>query len=153
MVLPQQQLAQPMPQAPMSIAPQMPQAHTNPTQPMLAMIDKSATYEDYKRAGWTDEQLIQSGKAMMMPAANVAFPPAPQAVQAPPIPQAVAPVQAIPQAPIPAPMPTAAAMFQQAPVAPVQNMGIPQAPVPPAPLSAFEQPAPMNEVEPDDLPF
>lgn len=159
------------PQAPMSIQPQMPLAHTNPTQPMLAMIDKTATYEDYIKAGWSDAQLIQSGKAMMMAPANNVFPTQQQAVQPPPvqapsIPQAMPQPhipQGVPQAQpvygaIPPPQPSAAALFTQTPVAPIQQMGIPSAPqgppMPPAPMSSFEQPNAMGmEPAPDDLPF
>lgn len=167
---------QQQPIAPMSVQPQMPQAHTNPTQPMLTMIDKSATYDDFIRNGWTDALLIQHGKAMMMPAANTVFPPAPQvagppSVQAPPIQQAppvqqqyqqAVPVQQpmAPQIPqgVPAPMPNAATMFNQGTPAPVQQMAptapsIPQA-VPQAPLTSFEVPSPYaGEAPPDDLPF
>lgn len=152
-------------QQPMAIQPQMPPASANPSQPMLTMIDKSASYEDFIKAGWNDALLIQNGKAMMMPAANDVFPSAlppapsalpqvPQAQTIPPVPQAQAIPQAAPQG-IPAPLPSAAAMFNQTPVAPVQQMGaIPQAPIPPAPISSFEQPSPMGmEPAPDDLPF
>jgi hypothetical protein len=151
----------------MSIQPQMPLAHTNPTQPMLTMIDKSATYEDFIKNNWTDALLIQHGKAMMMAPANEVFPPQPQAVQPPPV--QAPPVQQIPQAQyqqvpqampqaIPPPQPSASALFAQTPVAPVQQMGIPQAPqstpLPPAPMSSFEQPSAMGmEAPPDDLPF
>lgn len=170
-LLPPQQAipqAQPLvpqsPMAPMSMDPQMPLAHTNPTQPMLTMLDKSATYEAFIANGWTDALLIERGKAIMMPAANTVFPPTPIAQPLPPqpmapqvpqaqIPQAQIPVQQIPQG-IPAPQPSAAALFSQTPVAPVQQMGIPQAPIPPAPLSSFEQPSAMGtEAPPDDLPF
>lgn len=159
------------PQAPMSVQPQMPQAHTNPTQPMLTMIDKSATYDDFIRNGWTDALLIQHGKAMMMPAANTVFPPqqvaGPPPVQAPPVQlppaQHVVPQiqQTVPQG-VPAPQPSAAQMFGQTPVAPIQQMGAPMAPqapgipqaVPPAPMSNFETPSALGgEVPPDDLPF
>lgn len=156
--IPQQQ---PMPQAPMSLQPQMPQAHINPSQPMLTMIDKSATYNDFITNGWTDALLIQHGKAIMMPAANDVFAPV-QQVAPPPvaqipqaIPQAIAQgiPQAIPQG-IPTAQPSAAAMFNQTPVTPVQQMGIPQAPIPQAPISSFEQPSAMGgEPAPDDLPF
>lgn len=173
----QQQHAQlpQQPMAPMSVQPQMPQAHTNPSQPMLTMIDKSATYDDFIRNGWTDALLIQHGKAIMMPAQNEVFPPTqvagPPPVQAPPaqhqpvppaVPQGI-PVQQpmAPQIPqgIPAPMPNAATMFNQGTPAPVQQMappsapGIPQA-VPQAPLTSFEVPSPYaGEAPPDDLPF
>lgn len=158
-----------LPQAPMSIQPQMPQAHTNPSQPMLTMIDKSASYEDFIRNGWTDTLLIQHGKAIMMPAQNDVFPPqqvaAPPVIQGPPpvqqgIPQAQqvpnvafappAQHQAVPQG-IPAPQPTAAAMFNQATVAPVQQMGtpIPQG-IPQIPQQGIPQaipPAPISNFE------
>ena len=162
---PAYQAPQASPQAPMSLQPQMPLAHTNPTQPMLTMIDKSAPYEAWIANGWTDALLIEKGKAMMMPAVNEVFPPAPaQALPPQPaIPQALP--QAIPQAQmpqgIPAPQPSAAALFSQTPVAPVQQMEVPQAPqipqaIPQAPISSFEQaPAAMTngEAPPDDLPF
>jgi hypothetical protein len=147
------------PQAPMSIAPQMPLASANPTQPMLTMIDKSATYDEFIKIGWTDALLIQHGKAILMPAANDVFPPsgavAPPPVQAPPV-QQVPQAQPMAQA-IPTPQPSAAALFQGTPAAPVQQVpqaGIPQA-IPPAPISSFEQaPAPMiDDAMPDDLPF
>lgn len=164
--IPQQAIQQPM--APMSLQPQMPQAHTNPTQPMLTMLDKSASYEDFIKNGWNDALLIQHGKAIMMPAQNAVFPPtqsvAPPPVQGPPNPQQGIPQaqQGIPQAQaIPAPQPSAAAMFNQAPVVPVQQMGIPPMPqqgipqaVPQAPISGFQQPSPLGaEAPPDDLPF
>jgi hypothetical protein len=149
---PVQQIPQIQPQAPMSIQPQMPLAHTNPTQPMLTMLDKSATYQDFINNGWTDALLIEHKKAIMMPAANTVFPPAQTTVAPPPgvqIPQA----QTMPNA-IPIPQPSAANMFQQATAAPVQQMGIPQAPIPTPPISAFEQPSTFNgEAPPDDLPF
>ena len=151
--------AQPLaPQAPMSIQPQMPLAHVNPTQPMLTMIDKSATYQQFIAAGWTDALLIEKGKAIMMPAANDVFPQAPAPAVAPP-PVAQPPMPGIPQAQpmpqgIPAPQPSASALFAQTPVAPVQQMGIPQAPIPQAPMSQFETPTAMGgEAPPDDLPF
>lgn len=169
----QQQHAQltQQPMAPMAIQPQMPQAHTNPTQPMLTMIDKSATYDDFIRNGWTDALLIQHGKAMMMPAANTVFPPTqgvagPPPVQAPPVQQQYQPApvqqQVAPQVPqgVPAPMPNAATMFNQGTVAPTQQMAPPPMPqgvpaaIPPAPLTNFEIPTAFgSDVPPDDLPF
>jgi len=155
-------------QAPMSIQPQMPLASSAPTQSLLTMLDLSAPYQQFISAGWTDELLIQHGKALRMAPAAEVFPSAPP-IQAPPVqappnalpPVATAPVPmamptqeqlmgfpippAIPQAMaqgVPAPQPTAAAMFTQAHVAPVQQMGVP-APMPPAmpqaPVSGFEQ--------------
>jgi hypothetical protein len=158
-------MAQPqaLPQ-PMAIQPQMPAANVNPTQPMLTMIDKSASYNDFITAGWTDALLIQHGKAMLMPAANAVFPPtvAPPVVAPPTI---ATPVQAPALQNIPAPQPSAAAMFNQMPIAPVQNMALPQAisqavpqgipqAMPMPPVSAFEQPQALSgQAEPDDLPF
>jgi hypothetical protein len=166
-----QQVAYQSPQSPMALTPQMPLAHSNPTQPMLTMIDKSAPYEAWIANGWTDQLLIEKGKAMMMPPANEVFPQTPQQPLAPQVPQAMAPQiapaqqampnyqnvqvpQAMEQQPIaqgiPTPQPSAAALFQQAPAAPVVNMG---QPIPQAPVSGFEQPMPMQEPPADDLPF
>lgn len=65
----------------------------------IVMIDTSITYEAYKQAGWTDEQLINSGKARR----NVAVaPPSPLAAPAP----SLAP--APPSAPAPTTPPPAA---------------------------------------------
>ena len=71
----------------------------SPPSGALVMIDQTVSYEAYKQAGWTDEQLIQNGKAKKQevvapPVPIVATPPPP--VAAPPIPQA--PV--VPQAPV-----------------------------------------------------
>lgn len=165
---PAYQAPAPQAQSPMSIQPQMPLASTAPTQALLTMLDLSAPYQQFISAGWTDELLIQHGKALRMTPATEAFPSAPP-VQAPPVAQQMA--QAIPQAQqapnigfappqqhvaplptlaqvqgmavpqpmgVPAPMPSAATMFAQTPAAPVQTMGVP-APLPPAPVSGFEQ--------------
>lgn len=138
----------PIPQIPaippqMSIQPQMPPATAAPTQPMLTMIDKSVSYEQYKAAGWSDQQLIDNGKAMMMPALNDVFPPS----------QPIAPPPTAPMAP--APVPSASAMFQGTPPAPVQQVGIPQAmPSPPMSPMGNIPPTPFQgDEELDDLPF
>jgi hypothetical protein len=140
----------PMPTAPsipQPMAPQipMPVAAPAPSQPILVMLDKSATYEQYKASGWTDELLIQHGKATMMPAQNAVFPPQP-----------VAP--AIPSAP--APIPNAAAAFAAAPI-PVQP-AMPVMPQAPQGFAATPYPPMSNNLAPtsftddeavDDLPF
>lgn len=59
----------------------------------LIMIDMTTTYEAFKNAGWTDEQLIAYGKAKR----NVAVAPPSPAVAAPPV--AAPPVSAPPSAP------------------------------------------------------
>lgn len=135
--------------SPMSIQPQMPPATAAPSQPMLTMIDKSVSYEQYKAAGWSDQQLIENGKALMMPALNQVFPPQP--VAGPPAVPAPAPMANIPQA-----VPSANAMFQNAQAAPVQQIptAIPQ--IPSAPMSPMGTipPAPFGaDEEVDDLPF
>lgn len=139
-----------LPQAPMSVQPQMPQAHVNPNQPMLTMIDKTISYDDYIKNGWNDQLLIQHGKAMMMPAQNDAFP-----SQVPNVPQASQIPNASQAQAIPSPQPTAVQLYTQTPAAPVQQMGTPQQQIPQAPGSTFEQaPSPLgNEAPVDDLPF
>jgi hypothetical protein len=163
-------------QAPTPLAPQpvqAPPAPVAPAQPVLEMIDQTVTYDQYRAAGWSDEQLIQNGKARMST-------PVVQAPAPPPVPVAPAP-PAMPVAPAPVytpPMPQApayqdpAAMFANTAPAPVQNMAqplppapapqvhqavpMPQAPMPPAPISTFQQASTMpnvNDDEIDDLPF
>ena len=157
--IPAQQMAPQIP-APMSIQPQTPPATAAPSQPMLTMIDKSVSYEQYKSAGWSDQQLIDNGKAMMMPALNDVFPPQP--VAGPPsVPaQPMAPTATQqPQTPnVPQAMPSASTMFQNAQPAPVQQMpNVPQANAAPiAPMSPMGSipPAPFAaDEEVDDLPF
>ena len=156
-------LAQPMaPQipSPMSIQPQMPPANAAPSQPMLTMIDKSISYEQYKAAGWSDQQLIDHGKAMMMPALNDVFPSQP--VAGPPAVPSQPMAPQTPQQPqmpnVPQAMPSAANMFQNAQPAPVQQIpNVPQAnSAPIAPMSPMGSipPAPFPaDEEVDDLPF
>lgn len=135
---------------PAPLPPTPPQAPpTVASVPTLKMIDTSATYEAFKQSGWTDELLVQHGKAVMIT-------PTPIAV-VPPLPVAP-PVPIAPQAP--------AQAFAQTPVAPVQQVAPPTTPtimppsaVPPAPeLTVFEQTAiPPSAFSDDDahndLPF
>ena len=155
--------AQPMaPQipSPMSIQPQMPPATAAPSQPMLTMIDKSVSYEQYKAAGWSDQQLIDHGKAIMMPALNDVFPSqpvaGPPAVPAQPMALQTPQQQQMPN--VPQALPSAAAIFQNAQPAPVQQIpNVPQANAAPiAPMSPMGSipPAPFPaDEEVDDLPF
>jgi hypothetical protein len=158
------QQAIPQAAAPMSIQPQMPLASSNPTAALLTMIDLSAPYQAFIANGWTDELLIQHGKALRMTPAAEAFPTAPSVpVAAPPmaqaipqavIPQAMSPVAVAQPMGVPVPQPSAAALFTQTTAAPVQNIAVP---MPMAPVSTFEQaPAPTTfagQEQLDDLPF
>jgi hypothetical protein len=138
----------PIPVAPIPQAPTLPVAPPTSIVPTLTMIDLSFSYEAFITQGWTDDLLVQHGKAVR-PLAVAPIPQVPPVPQAPPVP--VAPLA--PQAPSAPLQPSN--MFVQTPVAPVQNT-IPVAPIAPS-VSTFEQaPTPLafsEQDEHDDLPF
>ena len=64
-------------EVPSENAPLPPSAPSAPSKSGLVMIDKTNTYEQYIKAGWTDEQLIEHGKAKLVENNPVQTPPSP----------------------------------------------------------------------------
>jgi hypothetical protein len=142
-------------------APPAPAVPQNQGPAHIEMIDRSATYEAFLAAGWTDEILIQHGKARLKVATPVA--PAPPAPAVPTPPQAPQPVQAVTPTPATPQYIDPVAQFTNTAPQPVQTVQTPQ-PVPApavgtpmapnvAPTAPLQAPnLPTNLVN-DDLPF
>lgn len=149
-------------------APPVPGVPQNQGPAHIEMIDRSATYEAFLAAGWTDELLIQHGKARLKVATPVApAPPAPPAPAVSTPPQAVTqPVQAVTPAPATAQHIDPVAQFTNTAPQPVQTVQTPQAPQPVpspavgapvvpnvAPTASLQVPNLPTNLEKDDLPF